>query len=137
MEIQTHILCSHCEKILVEVPKGKSKFETVSDLRVGTLENKIECLAEEPSVSRCDEDKISVSNCEINIDYGKSENSVSVFKSGGEINTTAIDPESGLADTTRRKPDSALNKIRKIIVYATMERNYSTVVILWYNQGEI
>ena len=113
MEAQVHILCSHCEKVLVEVPKEKVQTQkgNVSNIpekpsSVEKTTNKIESPLNFKSESQEEEES---SYCEIKIDYSKNENIQSASRLTGEIRRKSIIPESGTIDST------ALDRVKRIM----------------------
>ena len=116
METQVHILCSHCEKVLVEIPKEKRNAEIVSDI-------KQEPVAIEPKSTEKDaslnfksdsQEEEESSFCEIKIDYSKNENIPSSAKLGGEIFNKMELSEPGLSDSTKKKRNPTLDRFRRM-----------------------
>ena len=121
MEARVHILCSHCEKVLVEVPKEKIKDETTSNLKVASLENNLTCNEQEITEMSTsdDEEHGDDEHREIEIDYGyKSKNPTSVSKQEFTGNpVVSRDCEKGFADSTLKKLEPAIEKIRRLTGY--------------------
>ena len=79
MDAQVHILCSNCEKVLVELPKEKRNNDNVINIEKetnegkGTNEDKTIEEEKEPSLNfkSMSPDEEESSFCEIQIDYSK------------------------------------------------------------------
>ena len=125
MEAQVHILCSHCEKVLVEVQKKKSNNDEVIDIenelsekadKSGKRESSFDLKSESQ-----DEEEDESSICEIKIDYSKNENSQLSANSGGEIQSKLDQQGPGTAERkvsgTFRKFEPTLDKLRMIAGY--------------------
>ena len=126
MEAQAHILCSHCEKVLVEVPKEKTKTENVFDVEEEKPLSKVKkCDENEASLNFKSEsqDEEESSYCEIKIDYSNTENAPSISKSGGEIQPKLESVESGhrkgsverKVSGTFKKLEPTIDHIRRIV----------------------
>ena len=125
MEPQVHILCSHCEKVLVEVPKDKTKTEKVITIEEEPIQTLIKRDEKEPSLdfkSESQEEADESSFCEIKIDYSKNENAKSAAKSSGDVHTKLEQPARSSErklSVTLKKLDPTFDKLRRIVGYAT------------------
>ena len=126
MEAQVHILCSHCEKVLVEVQKDKTKNDRVINIEEEPLQNVNKRDEKRSSLdfkSESQEELDESSFCEIKIDYSKNEKAPSSAKSGRDIHTKLEQPEASFSERklsgTLRKLDPALDKLRRIVGYET------------------
>ena len=131
MDAQVHILCSHCEKVLVEVPKEKRKTENVINVEgEDPLSKVIKSDENEASLNFMSEsqDEVESSYCEIRIDYSKTENVPSTSKSGGEIQAKLESVETGhrkgsverKVSGTFKKLEPTIEHIRRIVGYETI-----------------
>ena len=125
MEAQVHILCSHCEKVLVEVQKKKSNNDEVIDIEKEPSEKDEENGKRGSSLDlkseSQDEEEDELSFCEIKIDYSKNENSQLSVNSGGEVQSKLDQQEAEIAERkvsgTFRKFEPTLDKLRMIAGY--------------------
>ena len=127
MEAQVHILCSHCEKVLVEVQKEKMKADEVINVEEGQLLKNQKCIKKESSLdfkSESQEELDESSLREIKIDYSKNEMSGLGEKVGAENQFKMTQQGSGFI---KRKFPGTCRRLELVIVKLKMIRRYKMV----------
>ena len=127
MEEQVHILCSHCEKVLVEVQKEKTKGDEVINLEEGKLLKNQKCIQKETSLdfkSESQEELDKSSLCEIKIDYSKNEMSQLGDKAGAE---NQFNLKQHVPGFVKRKFPRAISRMELAIVKLKMIRRYKMI----------
>ena len=119
MEPQVHILCSNCEKVLVELPKEKRNNPKVINVEEEINEDKTTEEDKEPSLNfkSMSPDEEESSFCEIKIDYSKKERVQSSSRIAEEMISKIESPDVRVGDTTLKKFDHTIDKIRRIAGY--------------------
>ena len=131
MDAQVHVLCSNCEKVMVELQKDKrNKEESVINIEKettveekpnnekieATIDNTIE-EDKEPSLNfkSMSPDEEESSFCEIKIDYSKKERARSHSRAAEDMILTDETLETvGFGDATLKKFEPTIDKIRMI-----------------------
>ena len=131
MDAQVHVLCSNCEKVMVELQKDKrNKEESVINIEKETTveekpnNEKIEVTIDntieedkEPSLNfkSMSPDEEESSFCEIKIDYSKKERARSHSRAAEDMILTDETLETvGFGDATMKKFEPTIDKIRMI-----------------------
>ena len=132
MEAQVHILCSNCEKVLVELPKENQNKESVINIEEETMADKKMTKEKkeingatsneeekEPSLnfkSMTPDDEES-SFCEIKIDYSKKERKRSSLRLAEDMilkEEILERRKPSFGDATMKKLEPTIDKIRRI-----------------------
>ena len=131
MDAQVHVLCSNCEKVMVELQKDKrNKEDSVINIEKETIveekpsDEKIEVTIDntideekEPSLNfkSISPDEEESSFCEIKIDYSKKERARSHSRAAEDMILTDETLETvGFGDATMKKFEPTIDKIRMI-----------------------
>ena len=130
MDAQVHVLCSNCEKVMVELQKDKRNKESVINIEKETIleekpnDDKIEVKIDntieedkEPSLNfkSMSPDEEESSFCEIKIDYSKKERARSHSRAAEDMILTDETLETvGFGDATMKKFEPTIDKIRMI-----------------------
>ena len=128
MDAQVHILCSNCEKVLVELPKEKRNNDNVKNIEnethegKGTNEDKTIEEEKEPSLNfkSMSPDEEESSFCEIKIDYSKKEHVPSNSRITEETISKMESADVRFGDATLKKFEPTMDKIRRMAGYYYM-----------------